>query len=93
MNKKYLFWFIVFLILGLLAFFVGKNEYIAIYLVNWFGFCTTGGFGDGFVTMGLYNCYNIVDRYLVIASYLFGVISLVLLLLGFKKKNTTNTTI
>ena len=92
MNKKYLYSFVILIILGALAFFVGDGEYLSNYLVNARGLCSSGG--NKFVqTFGIYNCYVELNKYLIWTGYLFLAIAVISLFFGIRKNNKENITI
>lgn len=85
MNKEHPYTVMVLMILGTVSSFVGSQGYISKYLVDSRGLCPTGGTG-GFYTMGLYNCYTALDKYLIWTGYLFLIIAVLILGLALRKK-------
>ena len=86
MNKKYLWMFIVSGILAVLLYYIGTAEYASNYLVEARGMCPTGCSGI-ICTQGFYNCYTVADKYITWLSYLLGIIAILNLGLGFRKKS------
>jgi hypothetical protein len=82
MDKKLIYLFFISSVLGISTFFIGKEKYISNYLFNSRGLCASGG--NGIIqTFGLYNCYTIADKYLIMASYVFGTIAVATFILIF----------